>query len=744
MRGLILAVVSCLAGGAAMAQHQIHFQVNSAYQSYTLYEDDSIYFDASHTTLYFSNDGTVVQFAVADVENITFTTDNSKNITINYQGSTATVTNPLAGNGVEVTLTGAHVLVNSVTEEKDINIICSGTSTNGELKVYSESRYNILLNGLTLTNPTGPAINSQSEKKATLHLISGTTNTVSDGVSYATSTEDQKAAVFGEGKLEIVGGGSLTVNGLGADQHAIASDEDIELNEGTVTVSSAVKDGVHASEGVKVKGGTLTVSSTGDGIDAGGGTFEMNCGTVHVTSTSADVKAITCDSTFILDGGTIELTVSGAQSKGIKGGQNMFFNDGTITATTSGAAVLVAEGSGTEPSYSTLISCDSTVTFNGTQLTLTTTGAASRGISSDGNVVINEGTIVVTSSGNGTTYTNSSGVTDAYHGVCLRVNGNLSINGGNMTFTNSGKGGKGIDADGTITIGSGSTAPIVQVTTTGASITISSGGGGGGPGGSQGDYDESKAVKADGNITINSGTITVASADDGIKSDNTITINGGTITITNSTEGIEANFITINGGDVEVNSSDDALNASAGSGGESSDGSLLKIAGGYVYLNATGGDPLDSNGNISVTGGTTVVHGPQSSPEVGMDYNGTGLITGGFVVVSGTNSNMTQGFQAASSQRSLIIKSSQSIAANTIIHVEDASGNEIFTFKPVRSYYSVVFSSPLITAGTTYKVYTSGSSTGTLEDGLYTGGAYTAGTLKSTFTVNNVVTNVNF
>ncbi|OPZ97481.1 MAG: hypothetical protein BWY70_01490 [Bacteroidetes bacterium ADurb.Bin408] len=76
--------------------------------------------------------------------------------------------------------------------------------------------------------------------------------------------------------------------------------------------------------------------------------------------------------------------------------------------------------------------------------------------------------------------------------------------------------------------------------------------------------------------------------------------------------------------------------------------------------------------------------------------------------------------------------------------MQDASGNSLVTFKPARSYYSIVFSSPALTSGAQYKIYTGGTCTGTLTNGLYTGGTYSGGTLKKTFTITSKVTNVTF
>jgi len=92
----------------------------------------------------------------------------------------------------------------------------------------------------------------------------------------------------------------------------------------------------------------------------------------------------------------------------------------------------------------------------------------------------------------------------------------------------------------------------------------------------------------------------------------------------------------------------------------------------------------------------------------------------------------------------LKITTNSSVSASTLFHIQDASGNDIATFKPARAYASVIFSSSLLTKGSSYSIYTGGSYTGTLKDGLYSGGTYNGGTLKKTFTISGSVTAVTF
>jgi hypothetical protein len=80
------------------------------------------------------------------------------------------------------------------------------------------------------------------------------------------------------------------------------------------------------------------------------------------------------------------------------------------------------------------------------------------------------------------------------------------------------------------------------------------------------------------------------------------------------------------------------------------------------------------------------------------------------------------------------------LAAGTLFHIEDESGEDILTFAPAKAYQSVVLSSPELENGSVYIVYTGGSSIGTVTDGLYSGGTYTPGTQVTSLTISSIVT----
>lgn len=739
MKNLTLLMLCFLSGIALFGQEKMYIHT-SDYMTFgaMLNATDSVYFSADGTTSYFRIGDTLAQYPISQIDSITFG-PNSNTIYITYNDTEVTVINPLAFEGVQVMVDGSDVTVHATTEVQDINFSLTGTTANGMFKIYTIKRYNILMNGVNITNPDGPAINIQSEKKTSVILIDGTSNTFTDGVTYANpvNEEDQDGAFFSEAKLVFSGTGSMTINGYGSDQHGLCSDDVIEVNGGIITVSGATKDGIHANDGFLITDGTVYVTSSGDGIDGDEGNIEITGGSITTTNNSDDVKGISCDSTLIISGGIVNITVSGDQSKGMKSDQAMTLNGGYITIFNSGDAVLEASGSGYDPSYCTAIKSDVDININGSDITIVSTGKAGKGISSDANIMMISGSVGITSSGNGATYINSSGVLDAYVATCLSADGDINITGGTITTSSSGSAGKGFSSDGSLLIGSTTSSPVFHITTTGTRIHISGSG-------NNAVYAEAKAVKSDDAVIINNGDITIGSADDGIKSEISIEINEATLTITNSVEGLEAPIITINSGNIHVKSSDDCINATHGDGGEQDDGSLLNVAGGYLMVNTTGGDGLDSNGDVMVTGGTIIVHGPPSSPEVGIDYNGTFNMNGGFMVASGTNSNMTQAPSNSSTQYCLKVMSNQSMSSSTLFHLQDASASSLVTFQPMRNYYSIIFSSSQLQNGSTYSVYTGGTCSGTNTDGLYTGGTYSGGTFKKSFTISSKVTNVNF
>ena len=141
------------------------------------------------------------------------------------------------------------------------------------------------------------------------------------------------------------------------------------------------------------------------------------------------------------------------------------------------------------------------------------------------------------------------------------------------------------------------------------------------------DNDENLSV---GNMFLSDNTFTIKAGDDGIHASGNLVIESGTYVIENSTEGIEGRTITIQDGDVKVYASDDGVNAA--NANVNQDEISFTMNGGNLFVEVGEGDTdcIDSNGNVTVTGGTIQLVG-----QSGFDFDGTAVYTGGEITING-------------------------------------------------------------------------------------------------------------
>lgn len=135
-----------------------------------------------------------------------------------------------------------------------------------------------------------------------------------------------------------------------------------------------------------------------------------------------------------------------------------------------------------------------------------------------------------------------------------------------------------------------------------------------------------------GSIYIAGGTINIKAADDGIHATTTVKIEDGDIVMT-AAEGIEGTQIEINGGNIEINASDDGINAASKS---SALNPIFEMNGGNVSIAMGAGDTdgVDSNGDISINGGTISITGQST-----FDYDGNAEYNGGTIIENGKETN---------------------------------------------------------------------------------------------------------
>ena len=165
------------------------------------------------------------------------------------------------GEMVKIEGAGAAVSGNIINITAGGNYRLSGTLANGTVQVNTTESVKLTLSGAKITNASGPAIYVANADKVTIVLAEGTTNSLTDGKTYTLG--EAKGALFSNDTLKIKGSGALVVTGNA--QHGIASDDNIVIEGGNITVSAAV-DGLHANNNITVNGGTIKIVKANDGL----------------------------------------------------------------------------------------------------------------------------------------------------------------------------------------------------------------------------------------------------------------------------------------------------------------------------------------------------------------------------------------------------------------------------------------------------------------------------------------------
>ncbi|WP_313568742.1 carbohydrate-binding domain-containing protein [Acetoanaerobium noterae] len=139
-----------------------------------------------------------------------------------------------------------------------------------------------------------------------------------------------------------------------------------------------------------------------------------------------------------------------------------------------------------------------------------------------------------------------------------------------------------------------------------------------------------------------------------------------------------------------------------GAGFENQEGTEIIIRGGDLYIDASG-DGIDSNGNLTVSGGKVVIEGSGSRGDGAIDYNGTGLVTGGEVLALG-GSDMLQSFSSESAQSHIVVTAKESIAVGAKITIKDEAGKVLYEHITKKAFSALVYSSKDLVKAKNYTV----------------------------------------
>lgn len=561
------------------------------------------------------------------------------------------------------------------------------------------------------------------------------------------------------------------------------------------TDSAVTADGAYS--GYEIEGTDVSITAAGTYVfsgDCDDGSITVKKGVTGVTLVLNGLTLTNADSAAITLNKTAEAALIAAAGSENTVADTAGANDENAAVKVKSGASLLLSGTGT------LTACgntkngikgasDAVVTVD--ELTLNIE-AADDGLSCDDELTIKGGRVNITAGGDAV---KASPDTDDAENPDTTSLGNVTVSGGTMTLTAAND---GVQADGDLTISGGTFAVTANGGHTTALIDDSA---------------SCKGLKAGKTLTVSGGTVNVDSADDALHA-NDVTVSGGTLTlasgddavhadndlvvgvqgssstsnpkidITASYEGLEGTTVSVYSGDIDVAASDDGVNAANSDLGERSDKYAINIAGGDLYIDA-GSDGLDSNNDITMTGGKVEVYGADAMMDAAIDYDGTFTLSGGtlfgagmepgagtqaYVAVGETSpsgghggmgggqgmtrpdktdgSTMTppdgqqsgtrpgkpsgdkNGWTGGKGQ-SANRESALGIKEGSVITVQDASGKTLYTATALGSMSSVIFSSADIKEGETYTVLVDGASVGTATAKLGTsssdGGSFAPG-----------------
>lgn len=377
-------------------------------------------------------------------------------VVITYKEGKATYTGKPSG--VNVMVSGNHVVVTS--SKKDIAYTLKGTTTDGSFKLYSDKKALITFDGVSITNPTGAAINVQSGKTMMVKIADGTANYLEDGTEYElTDGEQQKGAFFSEGQLVFSGEGALAVKSNYG--HGIASDDYVRVRDGNISINST-RDGISTKDRFVMYGGTLDIQAKQDGVDVGEGYIEIGGGKLKIQAVDEGLAAsyegdddgyidplitpyidirggfikvettgdkghgLRAMSTFSMSGGSVvQVATSGAGSKALLSEGKMSLVKSKITAITEGDALY--ESDVNELSSSAAIRSKGELVMDEMVVGVKSTGKGSKGINNVGDITLDNSNVRVVATG--ADYSQDG---DTSHSYGVNTDGTLSVNGGKL------------------------------------------------------------------------------------------------------------------------------------------------------------------------------------------------------------------------------------------------------------------------------------------------------------------------
>ena len=219
----------------------------------------------------------------------------------------------------------------SITEEG--TYILQGTASDCTILVNApEAKVQLILDNVTVTNTSSPAIYVLDADKCFVMTAEGSENALTVSGTFTEDTENDvktDAVIFAKSDLTLNGTGTLTIS---STDNGITSKDELTVTGGTYNItasgkglesndSTAICDGtftIDAKEGmestyVRIDGGTFEISASDDGINAAANSdknnvqVEINGGTLSIKMGAGDTDGIDSNGDLTINGGNISI-----------------------------------------------------------------------------------------------------------------------------------------------------------------------------------------------------------------------------------------------------------------------------------------------------------------------------------------------------------------------------------------------------------------------------------------------------
>ena len=287
----------------------------------------------------------------------------------------------------EADLTNAKQI--TVKSGEDVTIteegvyVLSGTAENTTVVVNADdtAKVQLVLDGLTITNDSTPAIYVASADKVFVTTTSGSTSTLTVKNAFAYSADEKAdAAIFAKDDLTLNGKGTLVIN---SSDNGIAGNDDVKVTGGAYQIT-ATGHGIKGNDSVAIADGTFTINAETDGIhsvndeDQSKGYVYIAGGTFNLKTASDGIEG---DAFVKIDGGTFTIEAE----EGIEGSY-IQINDGVIgiDATDDGINASVKSNV-----YNTALE------INGGDITVNMAQGDTDALDSNGSLTINGGNVKI-------------------------------------------------------------------------------------------------------------------------------------------------------------------------------------------------------------------------------------------------------------------------------------------------------------------------------------------------------------